>query len=66
MAYLQALHLLINVSVNDYTDSDVTSTAFYIQDVWTVTDQLVLNGGLRYSNVANTICADGRKYVDVT
>ncbi|PKG81512.1 TonB-dependent receptor [Colwellia sp. 75C3] len=48
----------------DYTDSDVTSTAFYIQDVWTVTDQLVLNVGVRYSNVSNTI-SDGRKYVDV-
>ncbi|MBL4942206.1 MAG: TonB-dependent receptor [Colwellia sp.] len=49
----------------DFTDSDVTSTAFYIQDTWTVTDQLVLNLGLRYSNVANTV-SDGRKYIDVT
>lgn len=48
----------------DYTSSDVTSTAFYIQDVWTVTDQLVLNIGLRYSSVSNTI-SDGRKYIDV-
>ena len=48
----------------DFTNSDVTSTALYIQDTWTVTDELVLNLGLRYSNVDNTV-SDGRKYVDV-
>jgi outer membrane receptor protein involved in Fe transport len=48
----------------DFTDSDVTSTALYIQDTWTVTDQLVLNLGLRYADVSNTV-PDGRKYVDV-
>lgn len=48
----------------DFTDSEVTSSALYIQDTWTVTDQLVLNLGLRYSNVSNTV-SDGRKYVDV-
>ncbi len=48
----------------DYTDSEVTSSAFYIQDTWNVTDQLVLNLGVRYSNVSNTL-SDGRKYVDV-
>ena len=48
----------------DFTDSDVSSTAFYIQDTWSVTDQLVLNLGLRYSNVFNTV-SDGRKYIDV-
>lgn len=48
----------------DFTDSEVTSTALYIQDTWTVTDQLVLNLGLRYSDVSNTV-SDGRKYVDV-
>jgi len=48
----------------DFTDSKVSSTAFYIQDVWSVTDQLVLNMGVRYSNVYNTV-SDGRKYVDV-
>ena len=48
----------------DFTDSDVSSTAFYIQDTWAVTDQLILNLGLRYSNVFNTV-SDGRKYIDV-
>ncbi|MEW6995487.1 TonB-dependent receptor [Colwelliaceae bacterium MEBiC 14330] len=48
----------------DFTNSKVTSTALYIQDTWTVTDQLVLNLGLRYSDVSNTV-TDGRKYVDV-
>ena len=48
----------------DFTDSKVTSSAIYIQDTWSVTDQLVLNLGLRYSNVSNTV-SDGRKYVDV-
>ncbi|SET62065.1 TonB-dependent receptor [Thalassotalea agarivorans] len=48
----------------DFTDSEVNSLAFYVQDTWTVTDQLVLNLGLRYSNVYNTV-SDGRKYVDV-
>ena len=48
----------------DFSDSDVESTAFYIQDVWTLTDQLVLNLGVRYSDVANTV-SDGRKYIDI-
>jgi outer membrane receptor protein involved in Fe transport len=48
----------------DFTDSEVTSAALYIQDTWNVTDELVLNLGLRYSNVSNTV-PDGRKYVDV-
>ncbi|MDO6428637.1 TonB-dependent receptor [Thalassotalea sp. 1_MG-2023] len=48
----------------DFTDSEVSSSALYIQDTWAVTDQLVLNLGLRYSNVYNTV-SDGRKYVDV-
>lgn len=48
----------------DFTQSKVTSTALYIQDTWTVTDFLVLNLGLRYADVSNTV-TDGRKYVDV-
>ncbi|NMP31607.1 TonB-dependent receptor [Thalassotalea sp. M1531] len=48
----------------DFTDSEVESTAFYIQDTWQVTDDLVLNLGLRYSEMHNTV-SDGRKYVDV-
>ncbi|TPH18645.1 TonB-dependent receptor [Litorilituus lipolyticus] len=48
----------------DFSDSEVTSTALYIQDTWNVTDQLVLNLGLRYADVSNTV-PDGRKYVDV-
>lgn len=48
----------------DFTDSEVTSTALYIQDTWSVTEQLVLNLGLRYSDVSNTV-SDGRKYIDV-
>ncbi|ALO36251.1 hypothetical protein CMT41_17070 [Colwellia sp. MT41] len=48
----------------DFTDSNVTSTAFYVQDTWSVTDQLVLNLGVRVSNVSNEM-TDGTKYVDV-
>ncbi|MBT1446434.1 TonB-dependent receptor [Shewanella sp. JM162201] len=47
-----------------YTDSDVTSLAFYANDSWQVTDQLVLNLGLRYSGFDNTV-SDGRSYVSV-
>lgn len=48
----------------DFTNSEVNSTAFYIQDTWMVTDQLTLNLGLRYSSVYNTV-STGEKYVDV-
>ncbi|MGS0725088.1 TonB-dependent receptor [Shewanella sp. 0m-11] len=45
-----------------FTDSEVTSTAFYINDSWQATDNLVLNLGLRYSEFENTV-TDGRAYV---
>lgn len=48
----------------DFTDSEVTSSAVYIQDTWNFSDNLVLNLGVRYANVSNTV-SDGRKYVDV-
>ncbi|GGI91653.1 Oar protein [Shewanella hanedai] len=47
-----------------FTDSDVTSTAFYINDSWQATDNLVLNLGLRYSEFENTV-SDGRAYVEM-
>ncbi|GIU24128.1 Oar protein [Shewanella colwelliana] len=47
-----------------YTDSEVTSLAFYANDSWQVTDQLVLNLGLRYSGFDNTV-SDGREYVSI-
>ncbi|PKG55795.1 TonB-dependent receptor [Shewanella sp. Choline-02u-19] len=49
---------------NRFTDSDVTSTAFYINDSWQATDNLVLNLGLRYSEFENTV-SDGRAYVEM-
>ncbi|WP_105104125.1 TonB-dependent receptor [Microbulbifer pacificus] len=45
------------------TDSDVSSTAFYIQDAWQVTDELVLNLGGRYEQFENTVTG-GDAYVD--
>lgn len=45
-------------------DSDSTSIAFYINDTWQATDNLVLNLGLRYSEFENTV-TDGRAYVDM-
>ncbi|QSX36896.1 TonB-dependent receptor [Shewanella sedimentimangrovi] len=47
-----------------YTDSEVSSLAFYASDSWQVTDQLVLNLGLRYSGFENTV-SDGRAYVSI-
>lgn len=56
----------------DFTDSEVASTAFYLNDTWNVTDQLVLNMGVRVSSVYNTITSselnpeqNGLRYVDV-
>ncbi len=45
-------------------DSDTSSLAFYINDSWQVSDQLVLNLGVRYSEFENTV-TDGRAYVDI-
>ncbi|PHI38303.1 TonB-dependent receptor [Pseudoalteromonas sp. GCY] len=45
-------------------DSEVNSLAFYVNDSWQVTDQLVLNLGLRYSQFENTV-TDGRAFVDM-
>ncbi|WP_440055940.1 TonB-dependent receptor [Pseudoalteromonas sp. T1lg65] len=41
--------------------SAVKSLAFYVNDSWQVTDELVLNLGFRYSEFENTI-SDGRAY----
>ncbi|MCJ8293291.1 MAG: TonB-dependent receptor [Colwellia sp.] len=46
-----------------FTDSDVTSLAFYINDSWQATDNLVLNMGLRYTQSENTMTS-GEAYVD--
>ncbi|RZF82945.1 TonB-dependent receptor [Pseudoalteromonas sp. CO325X] len=45
-------------------DSDTSALAFYINDSWQVSEQLVLNLGLRYSQFENTV-SDGRAYVDI-
>ena len=45
-------------------DSEVNSLAFYVNDSWQVTDELVVNLGLRYSQFENTV-TDGRAYVDM-
>jgi hypothetical protein len=45
-------------------DSEVNSLAFYVNDSWQVTDQLVMNMGVRYSQFSNTV-TDGRKFVDL-
>ncbi|PAJ76366.1 TonB-dependent receptor [Pseudoalteromonas sp. NBT06-2] len=47
-----------------FTDSKVSSMALYAQDSWQVNDELVLNLGVRVSNISNTV-SDGRKYVDI-
>lgn len=47
-----------------FVNSEVTSSAIYLQDSWQVTDDLVLNLGARYSNQSNTV-SSGDKYVDV-
>ena len=46
-----------------FTDSDVSSLAFYVNDSWQATDNLVLNMGLRYTQSENTMTS-GEAYVD--
>ena len=48
---------------NRFTDSDVTALAFYVNDSWQATDNLVLNMGLRVTQSNNTMTS-GEKYVD--
>ena len=48
---------------NRFTDSDVTSLAFYVNDSWQATDNLILNMGLRYTKSENTMTS-GETYVD--
>jgi len=48
---------------NRFTDSDVTSLAFYVNDSWQATDDLVLNMGVRVTQSNNTMTS-GEKYVD--
>lgn len=50
---------------NRFSDSTVTSQAFYLQDSWQVSDQVTLNLGLRYMDFANTV-SSGEKYADLT
>ncbi|MCJ8302396.1 TonB-dependent receptor [Shewanella sp.] len=44
-------------------DSEVTSLAYYINDSWQATDNLVINAGVRVNNFKNTV-SDGRTYVE--
>lgn len=46
-----------------FTDSDVSALAFYVNDSWQATDNLVLNMGLRYTQSENTMTS-GEAYVD--
>lgn len=48
---------------NRFTDSDVEQLAFYVNDSWQATDDLVLNMGLRVTQSSNTMTS-GEKYVD--
>jgi len=48
---------------NRFTDSDVSALAFYVNDSWQATDNLVLNMGLRYTQSENTMTS-GEAYVD--
>jgi|GEM_PF-735183 len=48
---------------NRFTDSDVSQLAFYVNDSWQATDNLVLNMGLRYTQSENTM-SSGEAYVD--
>ena len=48
---------------NRFTDSDVSQLAFYVNDSWQATDNLVLNMGLRYTQSENTMNS-GEAYVD--
>ncbi|AFU99217.1 TonB-dependent receptor [Simiduia agarivorans] len=45
------------------TDSTVTARAFYVQDSWQVSSDLVLNLGARYEQFENTVTG-GEAYVD--
>ena len=48
---------------NRFTDSDVSQLAFYVNDSWQATDNLVLNMGIRYTQSKNTMTS-GEAYVD--
>ena len=48
---------------NRFSDSTVSSRAFYIQDSWQVNDEWTLNYGVRHVDFANTV-SSGEKYVD--
>ena len=48
---------------NRFTSSEVNQLAFYVNDSWQATDNLVVNVGLRYSQSSNSM-SDGTKYVD--
>ena len=45
-------------------DSEVSSFAYYINDSWQATDNLVINAGVRVNSYKNTV-SDGRAYVDL-
>ena len=49
---------------NDFSDSHVKSQAFYVQDSWQATDNLVLNLGVRLENFSNEL-STGSAYAEV-
>lgn len=44
-------------------DSEVSTLAYYINDSWQATENLVINAGVRVNNYKNTV-SDGRSYVE--
>ncbi|MET1254270.1 TonB-dependent receptor [Aliikangiella maris] len=49
---------------NRFSDSTVSSKAFYIQDVWSITDEVTLNLGVRFVDFENTV-SSGEAYADL-
>ncbi len=47
-----------------FSDSTVSSRAFYIQDSWQVSDEVTLNYGLRHVSFENTV-SSGEAYADL-
>ncbi len=45
-------------------ETEVNSAAFYLQDSWQLTEQLVLNAGIRHSNFENT-ATTGQPYAEL-
>ena len=50
---------------NRFSDSTVSSSAFYVQDSWQYSDEWTFNYGVRVVDFANTV-SSGEKYVDTS